>query len=187
MSSPQSLPGQRPRIEAAAEHYSRKFTPNELTAAPTRQLVVLTCMDARLDLFRLLGLDIGDAHILRNAGGRASDDAIRSLVVSAHWLGTREFVVIHHTGCGLHGVTNDEICDRIEQTVGTRPDIDFLPFTDIEQSVRTDVTRIEQCELLPDDAVVWGAIYDVHSGTLLPVTEVRAVRGSRVGVDSESP
>ena len=170
---------ERPRIEASASAYHDTFHPDQLTAAPTRQLVVLTCMDARLDLFRLLGLEIGDAHILRNAGGRASDDAIRSLIVSAHWLGTREFVVIHHTGCGLHGVSNQEICDRIEAAVGQRPEIDFLPFDDIETSVRNDVARIQECELLPRDAIVWGGIYDVHTGSLSPVTDVLSMTTKR--------
>ena len=158
-------------IVAAAGLHAREFVPDDLTAAPTRQLVVLTCMDARLDLFRLLGLAIGDAHLLRNAGGRATDDAIRSLVISAHWLGTREYVVIHHTGCGLHGVTNTEICDRVESATGNRPDIDFRPFADVEVSVREDVARIRACELLPVGAIVWGAVYDVHTGELREITQ----------------
>src|SRR3954470_1397570 len=90
----------------AAEEVHQQLAPAGLTAAPTRHVVVLSCMDARLDLFRLLGLAIGDAHILRNAGGRATDDAIRSLVVLANWLGTRRALVIHHTQCGLSGQTN---------------------------------------------------------------------------------
>lgn len=154
------------RIVNAAAAYADRFEPDELTAAPSRRLVVLTCMDARLDLFRLLGLEIGDAHLLRNAGGRATDDAIRSMVLSSHWLGTREFVVVHHTGCGLHGVTNAEIRDRVEGAVGIRPTIDFFPFADVEQSVREDVARVQICELLPVDSVVWGAVYDVHTGVL---------------------
>ena len=153
-------------IVAAARRYSELFVPDQLTATPSRRLVILTCMDARLDLFRLLGLEIGDAHLLRNAGGRATDDAIRSMVLSSHMLGTREFVVVHHTGCGLHGVTNDEIQGRVEDAVGLRPSIDFYPFSDVEQSVREDVERVRQCPLLPADAMVWGAVYDVHTGML---------------------
>jgi carbonic anhydrase len=172
------------RIEQAAEQYHQSFVPDQLTAAPTRKLVVLTCMDARLDLFRLLGLSIGDSHILRNAGGRASDDAIRSLIVSAHWLGTREYVVIHHTGCGLHGPTNTEIYDRVEASTGHRPTIDFLPFADLEESVREDVARIDACEMLPDDAIVWGAIYDVFTGQLTTVTEPHRIH--EVGIPSDS-
>lgn len=162
---------ERNKIVEAASRYQRNFVPDRFTAAPNRHLVILTCMDARLDLFRLLGLETGDAHILRNAGGRASDDAIRSMTVSAQLLGTREFVVIHHTGCGLHGATNAGLSDLVEKTVGTRPTFDFLAFDDLEASVRTDVDRIATCELLPHDAIVWGAIYDVHTGELRTVTE----------------
>lgn len=160
---------QRDLIFDAARHYTESFEPDMLTAAPTRGIVILTCMDARLDLFRMLGLEVGDSHILRNAGGRATDDAIRSLMLSAHWLGTREFAVIHHTGCGLFGVTNEEIATKVESATGIRPDIDFLPFDDIEASVRGDVERIRRCAALPRDSVVWGAIYDVHNGCLLPI------------------
>lgn len=176
---------ERDRIEQAARKYHQSFVPDQLTAAPTRQLVVLTCMDARLDLFRLLGLSIGDAHILRNAGGRASDDAIRSMIVSAHWLGTREFVVIHHTGCGLHGPSNEEIYDRVEASTGQRPSIDFLPFDDLEVSVAHDVARIDACELLPDDAIVWGAIYDVHNGQLTTVTQPHRIH--EIGIPIGTP
>jgi carbonic anhydrase len=162
-------------VLAAAQKYSETFIPDQFTAAPTRHLVVLTCMDARLDLFRLLGLSVGDSHILRNAGGRATDDAIRSLVLSSHLLGTREFVVIHHTGCGLHQITNEKISDLVEEATGTRPNIDFAPFDDIEISVTIDVERIRTCPLLPTDAVVWGAVYDVHTGTLREIVEPTAV------------
>jgi carbonic anhydrase len=154
------------KILSASSQYAKSFQSDDLTAAPIRKLVVLTCMDARLDLFRLLGLHIGDAHLLRNAGGRATDDAIRSLVLSSHWLGTREFVVIHHTGCGLHGVSNAEIHDRVELATGQRPTIDFRPFDDVELSVVEDVERIKNCVLLPRDSIVWGAVYDVHTGEL---------------------
>jgi carbonic anhydrase len=158
-------------VLSAAEKYSTTFIPDQLTAAPTRHLVVLTCMDARLDLFRLLGLSVGDSHILRNAGGRATDDAIRSLILSSHLLGTREFVVIHHTGCGLHQISNEKISDIVEDATGTRPAIDFAPFDDVEVSVAIDVERIRTCPLLPLDAVVWGAVYDVHTGTLRQIVE----------------
>ena len=159
----------------AARRYADAFVPDELTAAPTRSIVVLTCMDARLDLFRMLGLEIGDSHILRNAGGRVTDDALRSLMLSAHWLGTREFAVIHHTGCGLHGVTNEQIADKVAAATGVRPDVDFLPFDDVEASVRHDVERIRRCQTLPAESVVWGAIYDVHAGRLIPVDGAKAM------------
>ena len=164
-----------PKVLGAARHYLTTFIPDQFTAAPTRHLVVLTCMDARLDLFRLLGLAVGDSHILRNAGGRATDDAIRSLILSSHLLGTREYVVIHHTGCGLHQITNEKICDLVEEATGTRPEIDFAPFDDVEISVAVDVERIRTCRLLPEGAVVWGAVYDVHTGTLREIVKPTSV------------
>jgi carbonic anhydrase len=154
----------------AAEKFRDTFTLNELTAAPVRHIVVLACMDARLDLFRLLGLEIGDAHILRNAGGRVTDDMIRSLLLSSHALGTREVVVIHHTGCGLHGQSNDELRSRVHDgSGGDAGHIDFLPFEDVQASVRFDVERIRACTLLPPDMAAWGAVYDVSDGSLTRV------------------
>ncbi len=160
---------QRPNILDAASAYTSTFVPNQHTAAPARHVVVLTCMDARLDLFRLLGLNIGDSHLLRNAGGRATDDALRSLVLSTNALDTREIVVIHHTGCGLHQISNEQIADRVEELSGTRPAMDFFPFDEENESVRTDVARIAACPYLPPDVVVWGAVYDVHTGVLSTV------------------
>jgi carbonic anhydrase len=162
---------ERATILSAASTYATAFTPNQHTAQPTRHVAVLTCMDARLDLFRLLGLEIGHSHLLRNAGGRATDDALRSLTLSANILHTREFVVIHHTGCGLHQVTNDQIADQVQLVSGARPAIEFHPFTDEVESVGEDVLRIAQYAYLPADAVVWGAVYDVNTGTLSPVGE----------------
>ncbi len=161
---------------AASRAYSAAFVPDQHTAQPVRHVAVLTCMDARLDLFRLLGLHIGDSHLLRNAGGRATQDALRSLILSANALGTREFVVIHHTGCGLHRVTNEGLADRIEEVSGSRPAIDFHPFDDEATSVGADVEVIAQCPFLPVGSVVWGAVYDVHTGVLTPVGEPRECR-----------
>jgi carbonic anhydrase len=162
---------ERPLILDAAATYSAGFRPNNLTAAPKRHVAVLACMDARLDLFRLLGLEVGDFHLLRNAGGRATDDAIRSFMLSSNALGTREFVVIHHTGCGLFQVTNEQLADRVQQVSGARPSIEFHPFADEAASVTEDVKAIARCQFLPADAVVWGALYDVHTGQLIPVGE----------------
>ena len=154
----------------AGEEFHRRFVPDGLTAAPTRHVVILSCMDARLDLFRLLGLAIGDSHILRNAGGRATDDAIRSLVVSANWLGTRRALVIHHTGCGLLGQTNESMREHVRDTTGHDPvDIEFHAIADLEESVREDVRRIRATPFLPDGYEVRGAIYDVETGALTPV------------------
>jgi carbonic anhydrase len=154
-------------IMRSARAWKESFTPNDLTAAPTRHLVVLACMDARLDLFRLLGLEVGHSHLLRNAGGRATDDAIRSIIVSSVALGTREVVVIHHTGCGLYRVGNDELRHRVAAASGNDPvEIEFLSFDDEEQSVREDVARIRACPYLPQPMTVWGGIYDVDNGEL---------------------
>ena len=154
----------------AAAAFHDHFEPDGLTAAPTRHVVILSCMDARLDLFRLLGLAIGDSHILRNAGGRATDDAIRSLVVSANWLGTRRALVIHHTGCGLLGQTNELMREHVRNTTGHDPvEIEFHAIADLEESVREDVLRIRATPFLPDGYEVRGAIYDVETGALTPV------------------
>ena len=128
---------------------------------PLRRLVVLACMDARLDLFSALGLEVGDAHILRNAGGRVTADVFRSLVVSTHLLGTREIAVVHHTDCGLEGMTDAKIASR----TGVK-DISFLGFNDLSESVREDVAAIREFGNLPSGVVVWGAVYDVGTSAL---------------------
>src|SRR5690554_4298664 len=109
------------QILRSAERWKENFQSERLDAVPARQLVVLACMDARLDLFRFLGLEIGHSHILRNAGGRVTDDALRSMIVSSVVLGTREVVVIHHTKCGMHGVTNEALRERIKESSGHDP------------------------------------------------------------------
>jgi carbonic anhydrase len=158
---------QLPSVLEANEGYQRgDFHVAPRTPQPARHLVILTCMDARLDLFRAMGLEVGDAHILRNAGGRASPDAIRSLVVSAHMLGTREIGVIHHTNCGLEGLTDEEVEARTGVT-----GLDFLAFDDVEESVRVDVDALRACGHLPAGFVVWGAVYDVDTGALRVVAE----------------
>jgi carbonic anhydrase len=157
-------------MTAAAAEWAEHFEPNRLTASPVRHVLVLACMDARLDLFRLLGLEVGDAHIVRNAGGRATEDAIRSIVLSMHALGTREVVIIHHTGCGLHAVTNEQLRELVGNATGHVPDeIDFRPFDDVVQSVRDDVAIVKACKYLPEGISVWGAVYDVDTGVLAPV------------------
>jgi carbonic anhydrase len=153
-------------LDANTTYQAGAFHAAPRTPQPARHLVILTCMDARLDLFRALGLEVGDAHILRNAGGRASPDAIRSLVVSAHLLGTREVGVIHHTNCGLEGLTDDDVAAR----TGV-PGLDYLAFVDLEASVREDVAAIRGCGHLPEGFVAWGAVYDVDNGALRIVTE----------------
>lgn len=151
----------------ANRRYAERFDGGALPARPVRALVVLTCMDARLDPLPALGLALGDAHVVRNAGGRASEDAIRSLIVSTHLLGTREVVVIHHTGCGLEGVTDEELRTRVREATGADTSgLAFLPFEDLEGSVREDVRRIRESPFLPPDVVVSGFVQDVRTGSL---------------------
>jgi carbonic anhydrase len=139
----------------------------DLPPAPRKGLVVITCMDSRLDVFRMLNLEIGDAHILRNAGGRVTDDTLRSLVLSMHAMNTREVFVIHHTSCGLHRVTNSDLHAKVREATGEDASaIDFLPFDDFAESVREDVKRLLELPLLPKGITVTGAVYDVHTGTL---------------------
>lgn len=138
---------------------------------PGRHVVVLTCMDARLDPARFLGLEEGDAHVIRNAGGRASDDALRSLTISEQLLGTNEVVVIHHTDCGMLTFSNEDLRKKLKQELNADAEhIDFLPFKDLEQSVRDDVTTIKNSPFIPENIEVSGFVYDVRSGRLLPVT-----------------
>jgi carbonic anhydrase len=154
----------------ANERFAEGFDRGGLPMPPARHVAVLTCMDARLHPETFLGLDIGDAHMIRNAGGRASDDAIRSLIISNKLLGTREYLVIHHTDCGMLTFTNDVLLGKLAAETGADPpDIDFLPFSDLAQSVRDDVARIKASPYLPDDAPVTGYIYDVADGRLTAV------------------
>jgi carbonic anhydrase len=127
-------------------------------------------MDARLHPETFLGLRIGDAQVIRNAGGRASDDAIRSLVISQRMLGTKEIVVIHHTDCGMLTFSNEDLVAKIRKELGAdATGIDFLPFSDLEQSVFDDVETLRGSELIPSDIPFRGAIYDVKSGRVLEV------------------
>ncbi len=156
-------------IEANAR-FAQDFDRGDLPMPPARNVAVLACMDARLHPETFLGLDIGDAHMIRNAGGRASDDAIRSLIISNRLLGTREYLVIHHTDCGMLTFSNDDLHGKLADETGEdATHIDFLPFADLEQSVRDDVQRIKDSPFLPDDAPVAGYVYDVTDGRLYPV------------------
>src|SRR2546428_7636330 len=155
----------------ANEIYATRFQEGHLPMPPARRVAVLTCMDARLDPARFLGLQEGDAHVIRNAGGRASEDAIRSLVISQQLLGTNTVVVIHHTDCGMLTLSNADLRTKLKQELNANADhIDFLPFKDLEQSVRDDVATIKALPLIPKDIEVSGFIYDVRSGKLSPVT-----------------
>jgi carbonic anhydrase len=159
------------KLVASNEDFASSFKEGDLTIPPAKHVAVLTCIDARIDPAKILGLEIGDAHVLRNAGGRASDDAIRSLVISSWILGTREFVVIHHTDCGMAYFTNDQLVQKVKDESGEDfSGTDFLTFTDLDQSVKDDVERIRALgPKLPADAAVSGHVYDVTTGELRQV------------------
>ena len=158
-------------FQKANDAYASSFSKGNLPMPPARHVAVLTCMDARLHPASFLGLELGDAHVIRNAGGRASDDAIRSLAISQQLLGTHEVVVIHHTDCGMLTFSNEDLRKKLKQELNADADnIDFLPFKDLAQSVRDDVTTIKNSPLLLKNIEVSGFIYDVKSGRLLPVT-----------------
>ena len=153
----------------ANQNYAQSFSYGNLPTPPRRHVAILTCMDARMYPEQILGLKIGDSHIIRNAGGRASEDAIRSLVISQRMLGTSEIVIIHHTECGQVTYTNEQMAARIKQELGVETDQDFLPFSDLEQSVVEDVMKVRNSPLIPRDFPVSGAIYDVRTGKLTEV------------------
>jgi len=166
-------------IQAANERYAAGFSKGDLSMPPARRFAVVTCMDARLDPARLLGLEEGDAHVIRNAGGLVSDDALRSLVIS-HWLlGTQEAFVIAHTDCGMLTFTNEQLRQRLaDEAEADASGSDFLPFSDLDESVRASVRRIRESALLPHSFATSGFVYDVRSGRLREVA-VANVTGAR--------
>ena len=157
------------RITEANRTFAESFDKGGLEIPPARPLVVLTCIDARIDPAKALGLEIGDAHVIRNAGGRATEDAIRSLLISSWLLGTREFAVVHHTDCGMTKFTDGVLRNKIRDEAGVEVDLDFLSFGDLEGSVRDDVDAIAGTKGFPDGASVSGHVYDVRSGELRQV------------------
>src|SRR5687767_6274000 len=185
----------------ANENYAESFgEKGKLELPPARRFAILTCMDARLDPAKYAGLAEGDAHVIRNAGGRASDDAIRSLVISYKLLGTREWFVIHHTECGMALFTDQIIRDLLANSlktasvdargwhdIGPGPGsteaefIDWLTFKDETSSVVTDVRRIRNHPLVPDDITIYGFVYDVRTGRLIETPEATAIGAAVVG------
>jgi carbonic anhydrase len=154
----------------ANREYAKTFDLGDLPIPPARKLAIVTCMDSRIFPSRAFGLKAGDAHIIRNAGGRARE-ALRSLVISQRFLGTNEVAIIHHTDCGSIRFTNDDIHLKVKQDLGADSSaIDFLPFTDLEESVREDISFLLSSPLIPTSVVVRGFIYDVRTGRLKEVT-----------------
>lgn len=148
--------------------YAAGFTKGHLPLPPARKVAVVACMDARLDPAKALGLEEGDAHVIRNAGGRAHD-ALRSLVISQQLLGTREIVVIHHTDCGMLTFSDAQLREQVKQKLGADTDIAFLSFADLDASVRDDLAAIRGSKLLLDGVPVRGFVYDVKDGRLREV------------------
>lgn len=153
---------------AENERYQEAFDRSALTAAPLTGLAILACMDARLDVEEALGLRTGDAHIIRNAGGLATDDAIRSLIISQQLLGTDEIVVIGHTGCGLLGIDEGALRERLGAASGRSLEIEFGAFADLEANVRAQVDRLRAHPWLKR-VLVHGLIFDVETGALREV------------------
>jgi carbonic anhydrase len=147
------------------EKYAAGFT-GPLPLPPARHVAVLACMDARLDVHDLLGLEEGDAHVIRNAGGVATDDAIRSLAISQRLLGTREIVLIHHTDCGMLTFTDDEFKAGIEQETGLKPAWSAEAFSDVSDDVRQSIRRITSNPFVPHRDQVRGFVFDVATGRL---------------------
>jgi carbonic anhydrase len=150
--------------------YAKRFDKGGLPMPPARKVAVVTCMDARILPSRVLGLEEGDAHVIRNAGGRAQD-ALRSLIISQQLLGTREVAVIHHTDCGMLTFKNEDLRARVKRELAADASgIDFLPFSDVEKSVRDDVAALRDSPFIARDVPIRGFVYDVRTGRL---TEVR--------------
>jgi len=148
------------------ETYVRSFKKGDLQLPPARHVAVLACMDARLDVHKILGLQEGDAHVIRNAGGVATDDAIRSIAISQRLLRTKEVILIHHTDCGMLTFNDDDLKRKIESEVGIRPAFAFEAFSDLEGDVKQSIARIKASPFIPDKSSVRGFVYDVHSGRL---------------------
>src|ERR1700730_17108351 len=161
-------------VLSANKGYAAKFDVGSLAMPPARKLAILACMDARLSVEQLLGLKTGDAHIIRNAGGIATEDVLRSLIISHHLLGTQEFLVINHTDCGMLTFTDDQLLDKLEQKTGvsTVSPAHFHSFKDTEQNVRRQVARIKNHPYVRD-VPLRGFVYDVKSGKLKEITELR--------------
>ena len=153
-----------------AEDYAQAFDKGHLPAPPGKKVAVVACMDARLNPYGLLGLQEGDAHVIRNAGGVVTDDEIRSLAISQRLLGTEEIVLIHHTDCGMLTFTDDEFKRQVQEDTGIKPEWAAEAFSDLEEDVRQSVARIQASPFIPRKQSVRGFVYDVESGGLREVT-----------------
>jgi carbonic anhydrase len=156
------------RMLAANEQWSQRF-PGAKPVRPARAVAVVACMDSRMPLFPLLGLEVGDAHVIRNAGGVITEDVVRSLTISQHLLGTREIVLVHHTDCGMQKSDDVAFADLVEQATGRRPPWAPRMFGDVDSDVRESIRLIRECPYLLSHEVR-GTVYDVESGRLREVS-----------------
>jgi carbonic anhydrase len=152
------------------EAYAGSFDKADLPLPPARKAAVIACMDARLNVYGALGLSEGDAHVIRNAGGVVTDDAIRSLAISQRLLGTEEIILIHHTGCGMLTFTDDEFRSAIEQDTGIKPEWAAESFSDLEGDVRQSIARITASPFIPRKDAIRGFVYEVETGRLREVS-----------------
>lgn len=149
--------------------FADEFDRGDLPAAPARKLAIVACMDARLDVYRVLGLDEGDAHVIRNAGGVVTDDVIRSLLISQRLLGTEEVILIHHTDCGMATFRDDDLKDQIAAETGLRPPFALEAFPEAAADVRQSIARIKASPFVPRKDGIRGFVYEVETGRLREV------------------
>ena len=154
------------RLLENARDYAEGFDKGDLKTPPVRRVAVLACMDARLVPARILGLNEGDAHVIRNAGGVVTDDAIRSLAISQNLLGTEEIMLLHHTDCGMATFTDEQFAAKLEEETGERPEWSAQAFTDVDQNVRESIARLRQSPFVPKKESIRGFVYDVKTGEL---------------------
>lgn len=152
------------------ETYTSSFDQGDLPMPPGRHLAVVACMDARLDVYAILGLDLGEAHVIRNAGGIISEDAIRSLVISQRLLGTEEIILIHHTDCGMLTFRDDDVRGAIAEELGIRPSFALEAFPDPQQDVRQSIARLQANPFITHNDQIRGFVFEVETGHLNEVT-----------------
>lgn len=152
------------------EAYAEAFDKGDLPLPPAKGVAVVACMDARLNVYGMLGLQEGDAHVIQNAGGVITDDEIRSLAISQRLLGTREIILIHHTDCGMLTFTDDDVKAQIQAETGIKPEFALEAFSDLEEDVRQSIARIKASPFIPHKDAVRGFVYEVETGRLREVT-----------------
>ncbi len=167
----------------ANQNYARTFSLGNLPMPPARKLAIVACMDARLTLEQFLGLKTGDAHIIRNAGGIVTEDALRSLIISHHLLGTQEIMIINHTDCGMLTFKDQELAAKLEDETGATPVAPsrFYSFTDVEKNVRQQIQRLKLHPWIPRQIPVRGFVYDVETGSLREVSAAASTRTQAAG------